>query len=346
MRVYDMADDKKKTKQRIKPKWDINPYLFLLWLFRKTEDDIINEVLRGYTMGYNASSEVIAMANVQSILQAMTDDCFKAVPKMIEKAFLKEMGTGATVETLTGSQNVMIETLSDSLLGNITGTVATTQETAQTLYNIARLDDDIFRQVILENPKYNALMGNVPIYSAKEMEGYLRSHGVTSFVDKAGRKWSLSNYCDMATRTQNQIATNAAILSKDEHDLYKILAIGSTCDICAPLEGRVYSKSGTNPYYPPLASAFGKIDVNGSDDLSNTWLNIHPNCLHQLAKYTEGGKSEEQIQKMREFSIFESNPITNDPRTKKQIEAYRTKERNRAKLLRELRKKAVKNAME
>ena len=341
-----MADDKKKTKQRIKPKWDINPYLFLLWLFRKTEDDIINEVLRGYTMGYNASSEVIAMANVQSILQAMTDDCFKAVPKMIEKAFLKEMGTGATVETLTGSQNVMIETLSDSLLGNITGTVATTQETAQTLYNIARLDDDIFRQVILENPKYNALMGNVPIYSAKEMEGYLRSHGITSFVDKAGRKWSLSNYCDMAARTQNQIATNAAILSKDEHDLYKILAIGSTCDICAPLEGRVYSKSGTNPYYPPLASAFGKIDVNGSDDLSNTWLNIHPNCLHQLAKYTEGGKSEEQIQKMREFSSFESNPITNDPRTKKQIEAYRTKERNRAKLLRELRKKAVKNAME
>ena len=87
-----MADDKKKTKkQRIKPKWDINPYLFLLWLFRKTEDDIINEVLRGYTMGYNASAEVAAMANVQGILQAMTDDCFKAVPKMIEKAFLKEM---------------------------------------------------------------------------------------------------------------------------------------------------------------------------------------------------------------------------------------------------------------
>ena len=110
-----MADDKKKTKQRIKPKWDINPYLFLLWLFRKTEDDIINEVLRGYTMGYNASAEVAAMANVQSILQAMTDDCFKAVPKMIEKAFLKEMGTGATVETLTGSQNVMIETLSDTV---------------------------------------------------------------------------------------------------------------------------------------------------------------------------------------------------------------------------------------
>jgi hypothetical protein len=61
--------------------------------------------------------------------------------------------------------------------------------------------------------------------------------------------------------------------------LYQIVKIGSTCPLCAVYEGRVYSKSGTDPHYPPLARAFGKIDPAGSDDLSNTFLNIHPNCL-------------------------------------------------------------------
>ena len=54
---------------------------------------------------------------------------------------------------------------------------------------------------------------------------------------------------------------------------------GTTCKVCAPYEGRVYSRSGTDPDFPPLASAFGKVDPSGPDDLANTWLNIHPNCL-------------------------------------------------------------------
>ena len=41
----------------------------------------------------------------------------------------------------------------------------------------------------------------------------------------------------------------------------------------------MYSKSGTSPFYPPLSDAFGKIDPAGSNDLSNSFLNIHPNCL-------------------------------------------------------------------
>jgi hypothetical protein len=95
----------------------------------------------------------------------------------------------------------------------------------------------------------------------------------------------------------------------------------------------VYSKSGTNPDYPPLAAAFGKIDPAGPDDLTNTYLNIHPNCLHSLMKYTTIGKTDEQIQKDKDFSSFEKNPITHDPRTKKQIEAYRKKETNRRKYI-------------
>lgn len=106
---------------------------------------------------------------------------------------------------------------------------------------------------------------------------------------------------------------------------------------CAPLEGRVYSKSGKDPDFPPLALVFGKIDPNGPDDLTNSYLNIHPGCLHVLLPWTPAGRTEEEIQKEKDFSSFKKNPRTIDPRTKKQIEAYRKKEKGRAIWLRDYR---------
>ncbi len=169
-------------------------------------------------------------------------------------------------------------------------------------------------------------------YLVKEME----TNGITGFTDKAGRKWSMQAYGNMAVRTTARQAEVAALLTSDEYDLWQITKVGTTCPVCAPLEGRVYSKSGTNPDYPPLTVAFGKIDPYGSNDLSNTYLNIHPNCLHSLVKYTTIGKSAEQIQKDKNFSSVEKNPLSRDPRTKKQIAAYREKEKNRQRLLRDM----------
>ena len=139
----------------------------------------------------------------------------------------------------------------------------------------------------------------------------------------------------MAVRTTARQAEVAALLSADDYDLWKIVKIGSTCPVCAPLEGRVYSKSGTNPDYPPLTLAFGKIDKTGPDDLMNTYLNIHPNCFHALVKYTTIGKTDKQIQRDKDFSSPEKNPLNRDPRTKKQIKAYQDKVKARQKLIRD-----------
>ena len=165
----------------------------------------------------------------------------------------------------------------------------------------------------------------------------VQNKGITAFVDKAGRKWSLQSYGNMAVRTTAHQAQVAALLTADDYDLWQIVKVGSTCKVCAALEGRVYSKSGMNPDYPPLSLAFGKVDPDGADDLTNTYLNIHPNCLHSLVKYTTIGKTEKQIQKDKDFSNPEKNPIDRDPRTKKQIKAYREKERNRQRLLQDMR---------
>ena len=173
--------------------------------------------------------------------------------------------------------------------------------------------------------------------AARSMERMLKNEGITAFYDKAGRRWSLSTYGNMATRTTARQAQVAAILTGSDHDLWQIAAVGTTCPLCAAFEGRVYSKSGMNPNYPPLSVAFGKIDKNGANNLDNTYLTIHPNCMHTLVKYTTIGKSEKEIQKDIDFSSTLLRPLTIDPRTRKQIKAYRKKLKARAKYLSDVR---------
>lgn len=57
------------------------------------------------------------------------------------------------------------------------------------------------------------------------------------------------------------------------------------------------------------------------------------NCLHSILPYTTVGRTEEEIQKIKDFSNPAKNPYSVDPRTQKQVEAYRKKEAGRRKWL-------------
>lgn len=312
---------------------------FLRMLFLKTEQRLINEIGRKRIQGYVDYAEVAALNRTQKILQEMVDESWSYVPKMIEKIFYRSEAAANGYKNaagLTATQLGVVQQLSNNLLGDIVEASVTAQKSIEEVFQVSRQEAGKLRKEALKAVISEKAAGYGTGKAAASMARELRYRGITAFVDKAGRNWSLQDYCNMATRATARQAEVSAILTADpEHDLYKIVKIGSTCPICAPLEGRVYSRSGTNPDYPPLASAFGKIDPNGSNDLSNTYLNIHPNCMHSLVKYTTVGKSEAQIRKDKEFSSFSKNPVTVDPRSKKQIAAYKEKVRNRQRLLRD-----------
>jgi hypothetical protein len=304
-------------------------------LYLTAETKIINEIVRKNQQGYVDYAEQAALERIQAILQGMIDESWEYVPKMVKLQFrtanLTPQGY-ANARALTVPQTMIVEQLIQNLMGEIIDSSTTAYNTSKMLYEVARLNNDVYRQTALLATAYNEAAGYGFMHGSETLEQMLNAKGITSFTDKAGRHWSLTDYCTMTSRTTARQAQVAAVLTKDEHDLYQIVKIGSTCPLSAVYEGRVYSKSGMDPNYPPLSLAFGKIDPNGGDDLSNTYLNIHPNCLHSIVKYTELGKTDKQIQKMRDFSNPETNPLDIDPRSKKQIKAYREKERNRAQL--------------
>jgi len=311
-------------------------------LFLRTERELVNEIMRKRDSGYVDYAEVAALERVQKILQNMMDESWEYVPAMIEKIFYhsdKDASGYSNARVLTVAQTAVVQQLSNNLLGELTEAAEGAKKSMEQYFTIARLESDPFREEVLKQALRQQAAGSPWIKGSAQMARELQNKGIPAFVDKAGRTWSLQAYGNMAVRTTARQAEVAAILTADEHDLWQIVKIGSTCPVCAALEGRVYSKSGMNPDYPPLSLAFGKVDSSGPDDLMNTYLNIHPNCLHSLIKYTTIGKTEKQIKRDKDFSDPNKNPLNRDPRTKKQIAAYREKEKNRRRLLADIRRR-------
>ena len=306
-------------------------------IYAKAEQDIITEITRKRALEYVDYAEVASLERVQAILTDMQEQAGEYIPQYIEKIFYsateKDASGYKNARALTSTQTNIEQQLVNNLMGSLMEASAVAFETAKRELTIGRLIEGEIREAQLTSVLNQKAAGLSWRSASKNMKIDLQQKGITSFVDKAGREWSLTDYCDMCSRTVARQAEVAAALTADDWDLWQISSIGSTCKLCATYEGRVYSKSGLNPDYPPLSAAFGKIDVSGGNDLANTYLNIHPNCLHSLMKYTTMGKTGEQIQRDKDFSSFEKRPETADYRSKKQRDAYRQKEANRAKLL-------------
>ena len=190
-------------------------------------------------------------------------------------------------------------------------------------YLIGRREADIIRQRTLATVAQNEAMGGAMCNAQKSLVTQLMNEGLVAFVDRSGRKWTLGNYCEMAVRTTSRQSLNhGEIFDDPEQDLFYIVNRHSNCPICSKYEGRVYSRSGTNPHYPSLSQAFTSIDKSQGMSLENSYLVIHPNCRHAIKPWNELAHTKKEIEEMRKKSNPATNPFDVDPRTKEQIRVY------------------------
>jgi hypothetical protein len=124
---------------------------------------------------------------------------------------------------------------------------------------VGRRTDDIFRKHGLRAAAAQAARSNVPKgIQAGELQRSLEREGITSFVDKAGRRWTLSTYSAMVIRTTTSEAQNHAVYNLTlgrNLDLVHWFHSGRTkpCPICEPfVEQRLFSLTGANAEYPVL----------------------------------------------------------------------------------------------
>lgn len=316
-------------------------------VYLASEVAIINEIARLRQRGLIDYHAVAALDRVQKILLSMQDETWKYVPRLLERYFyvnhpekytrapktiLGHLRGYENAIMLTAAEQDTVARLTHALIGDMERSSAMIMGDLSDML-LGREMGDIFRKEGLEAAMKVKATGSA-LHVQEEFIERLRVQGVTAFVDKAGRRWSLHAYTDMVLRTTTRQAGTLAMLERDpEHDLYKLTSHGTTCPICAPLEGRVFSKSGRDPVFPPLASAFSKIDKNGPDTLDNTYLNIHPNCLHVLVPWSREAHTKEEVEAAEKFSSYKTNPRDRDPRSEAQIADYKRVQEGRAKML-------------
>lgn len=157
-------------------------------------------------------------------------------------------------------------------------------------FQILRNAEDAYTQ-IMANATTGLLAGtDTRIQASQKMLNEMAAKGITSFVDKAGRKWSLSSYAEMCART---VSAHAALQGHIDRqlevgeDLVKVSTIGTTCPICQRWQGVVLSISGKSEKY------------HGLDEAKAAGL-FHPNCKHTLGMYIpaldDGTKHEGKVE--------------------------------------------------
>jgi hypothetical protein len=118
---------------------------------------------------------------------------------------------------------------------------------------IGRQADDVFAKVIEQEVSSGILGGLTRREVSSTIAAELRREGTTAFVDKAGRRWALDTYAEVAARTATREAVTVGTANRMLElgaDLVTITQHANACDICKPFEGRTFSLTGETEGYP------------------------------------------------------------------------------------------------
>ncbi|CAL9607054.1 hypothetical protein SUDANB95_05510 [Actinosynnema sp. ALI-1.44] len=165
---------------------------------------------------------------------------------------------------------------------------------------ILRWGLDVYREVVASTVATGVLQGTESrIRTAQRTLDRLLARGVTGFVDKAGKRWDLVSYVEMATRTttaQAAVQGHLDRLADRGIDLVIVSNAPQECKLCRPWEGKVLARDGHDVGGPVTIQRehairdreMVRVEVAGSVVEAVAAGFMHPNCRHSLSAYLPG----------------------------------------------------------
>lgn len=160
---------------------------------------------------------------------------------------------------------------------------------------LTRYPQDAYQRIVsLYSP--NTLLGITTsrIQQASAVQRFL-SEGITGFVDKANRRWTIGAYAEMAGRTTvNRAFNDAGIWRMSQSSIHLVTVVRGldSCRKCADWAGRILSTDGTpaGPRTLPHATRDEAVTVQvaGAVEQARAAGWGHPNCRCRLVAYSPG----------------------------------------------------------
>ena len=156
------------------------------------------------------------------------------------------------------------------------------QDMAPALYGTgSQLYDDIVNRIAAAPPESDTARRQI----AQQVLNEYKQRGITGFTDKAGRRWNMVSYVEMATRTA------AATLAREAHinelqkvglDVVRYTVMPNCHPWCKPFQGRLLSITGmTRGTYhgEKIVCSVPEAIARGA---------LHPNCRHSFRAHLPG----------------------------------------------------------
>lgn len=160
---------------------------------------------------------------------------------------------------------------------------------------ITRDVDDAYREVITAATAQVSTGTQTRRQAAQVAWRRLTDRGITGFTDRSGRRWQLSSYVEMATRT---VAQRAAIAGETDRlqasgiQLVVVSDAAQECVLCRPYEGRVLrlDPGPVGDITVPHQLTDQPVTVHVVDTLADAQIAglFHPQCRHGISAYLPG----------------------------------------------------------
>lgn len=250
----------------------------LLRVYRDAYVRVYADLVQLHRVGRSTVYSRAILNNIKQVLSGLDANAESWCETIVSRDYNEGVDTalGALGGTVTRNMVQIHESAVSVLVGSLTDDLMDAHA-----YVGRRVMDD-WRRMQLKSVTQMLATGANPRQAKKEFVWDADYYGVTAFKDKSGAEWTLDNYADMVIRSVSQEAQNTGLLIQlggMGHDLVQMTEHRSSCPLCAPYEGRVYSVSGNDSRYPPLKG------VPGFDE---GYQLMHPNCRHRLTPYVRG----------------------------------------------------------
>jgi len=236
------------------------------WAYRKVaEVRLMQQQVQSVIDGIDSKLDQSVAAAIQGAYEFGRAAVSHDLDKAVYAGAISDISVRAGV-TFDGLTPRAVTTLAQATVTGLRGTH----------FAIMRSANDIYRRVINQTSA-QVLAGTHTVQQAVQNSlNQFADQGVSGFVDKAGRRWSLGSYAEMAVRTNTaHAAVEGAIgrMAERGHNLVVVSNHSRECPRCRPWEGKILDASNQN--------------TDGKPNLSDATRNglFHPNCRHTLTAY-------------------------------------------------------------
>lgn len=171
--------------------------------------------------------------------------------------------TDADVESVVQALDEALATAAESARDALAAATSTTKATARAVGGVAPSPHRQAVERAIASTRGGAPYSSLSlsrIQAAQKALDDLGEQGITGFVDRAGRRWNLVSYVEMATRTAVSNAWDdmqAAAMARSGLDLVTVSTHSTegSCRHCLPWLGRTLSLTGATRGVPTLEEA-------------------------------------------------------------------------------------------